>query len=351
MRALARDGCEVSATVLSGGLSPGTAAMNIDLLNIDRGRSRLARAVPVLRRRLGELPSTTVIVASGLWGAAPVAAALLGTGRSYVSWEHSVLPPRLRIDKRVLLLFRIIDTPALRPRQVIAVSEGVRAAVSTHWPDCPISVIPNIVEAPQRPPAPPRPASLGDEVRLLTTGAFRPYKNYVCAVEAMQHLSGRFTMRMAGDGRQFSQLRALAEQAGISARVQFLGRVPSVDSLLADSHLLVHPSLSETFGFSLVEAADAGVPVVTLAAPAIEEMVPRYVPGVMADGLTAESLANAVETAARRTWTAEDQAISWRRRSEAFSARAVAEAWRSAVQTQRDGSGRFGFEAGGMSSK
>src|SRR5689334_6541339 len=111
LQALADRGAEVSASVVSGGL-PGTVAdLDVERLAIGRAKLRLGRSVPALRRRLTSLPSDTLIVASGLWAAAPVAAALVGTDRSYVAWEHSVLPARLRDDRRVAFLFRAVGAP------------------------------------------------------------------------------------------------------------------------------------------------------------------------------------------------------------------------------------------------
>ncbi len=334
MCALARRGWDVTATVLSGGIPPVVSDLQIEALDIPRSPVRLGRAVPALSRRLKILPTSAVIVASGLWGAVPTATALIGTGRSYIAWEHSVLPPRLHIDKRVALLLRIVDASPLRPAHVFAVSEGVRKAMSSRWPNVPASVIPNIVEVAASPPIPAPPHD-EQEVRLLTTGAFRPYKNYRCAVEAMRLLPDRYKLRMAGDGGQLGTLGLAVEHLGLADRVQFLGRLPSVAPLLADSHLLVHPSLSETFGFSLVEAADAGVPVVTLSAPAIDELVPCYVPGVMAEGLTSTALAMAVESAASHTWSTEQAAASWRRRRVDFSPAAVAAKWHVALRSAR----------------
>ena len=70
-------------------------------------------------------PRTSSIVASGLWAAAPVGLALVGTGRSFVSWEHSVLRARVERDLRVRQLSRVRPPGAGRPRLTVAVSEGV----------------------------------------------------------------------------------------------------------------------------------------------------------------------------------------------------------------------------------
>jgi glycosyltransferase involved in cell wall biosynthesis len=333
LRALADRGHEVSASVVSGGLPPAVADMAVELLMVDRTRLRLGRTVRGLRRCLTSLPEDTVIVACGLWAAAPVAAALVGTGRSYVAWEHSVLPARLRGDRRVAFLFRVVGMPLLRPRQVVAVSAGVGRTVAARWPGVPTSVIANIVETADVPPPPARRATADERVQLLTAGAFRASRNYACAINALRHLPDRFVLRMAGDGPQAAHLRALVERAGLTGRVEFVGRVPSVAPLLAESHLLVNSSFAETFGFGLVEAAEAGVPVATVNAAAVDEMVPRYVPGTMAADISPRALARAIEEATARAPTEAEITRAWRCRVRDFSPRTVTDLWGAVLRT------------------
>ena len=114
----------------------------------------------------------------------------------------------------------------------------------------------------------------------------------------------------------------------MASRVRFLGRVGDVSAHLRSSDLLLHPSLFETFGFSLIEAADHGLPVVTLPVPAIDELVPGLVPGTLAGAPTAGALAVAVqETVRHGRPTSEQHAEAWQRRRRLFSAGAVAARW------------------------
>jgi glycosyltransferase involved in cell wall biosynthesis len=123
-------------------------------------------------------------------------------------------------------------------------------------------------------------------------------------------------------------LRRRVQDLGVADRVRFLGRVDDVSRYMRRSDLLLHPSLFETFGFSLIEAADHGLPVVTFPVPAIDELVPRFVPGTMASAPTARALAEAVtETVLRGRPTADEHAEAWQRRRLRFSTGAVAARW------------------------
>ena len=326
MLGLQEAGAAVSATLVSGDVPEQARGMDIDSLRISRSTLRLGRAVPPLRQRLARLSADVHVVASGLWASAPVGLALAGTGRTFVSWEHSILSARLRIDRRVRLLSRVVYSCPVRPRLTVAVSEGVARDVRDRFAASRVAVIPNVVDVPT---APPHPSGSGsDTVEMLAMGAFRPNKNYRTALASMRLLPEHYRLSLAGDGVQDRMLRLSAQELGVASRVRFLGRVGDVSAHLRSSDLLLHPSLFETFGFSLIEAADHGLPVVTLPVPAIDELVPGLVPGTLAGAPTAGALAVAVqETVRHGRPTSEQHAEAWQRRRRLFSAGAVAARW------------------------
>ncbi|PZG12800.1 hypothetical protein C1I95_25080 [Micromonospora craterilacus] len=292
MRDLQAQGVEVSATVVSRSVPPTLDDLAIDTLGLGTRITRLMEAVPPLRRRLLKLPADVQVVASGLWGSVPVGAALAGSGRSYVAWEHSLLPERLRIDGRVRTLARVARVRGLRPRLVVAVSDGVARTVRQLVPGQQVVTIPNPM--PLSPFVPPREVADRERIKLLTTAAFRPYKNHSCALEALALLPANYHLTLAGDGEERDLLHDKASRLGLADRATFLGRVPGVARLLAEADVLVHPSRAETFGFSLVEAAEAGLPVAALPVPALDEMIPTFVPGTLAADTSPSALADAI---------------------------------------------------------
>lgn len=331
MRGLQAHGVEVSASVVSRAVPASLDDLAIDTLSLGSRITRLMEAVPPLRRRLQSLPTDVQIVASGLWGTVPVGAALAGSGRSYIAWEHSLLPARLRIDRRVRMLARIARVSALRPRLVVAVSDGVARTVRQLVPGQAVVTITNPM--PLRPYVAPRDIVDRRAIRLLTTAAFRPYKNHSCALSALALLPENYHLTLAGDGEEGELLQAKARELGLESRATFLGRVPDVATLLAESDLLVHPSLAETFGFSLVEAAEAGLPVAALPVPALDELIPHLVPGALAAEPTPSGLADAVlrMTGAKRP-THADFEKAWHARCAALDPAEVSRQWVEALQ-------------------
>lgn len=70
----------------------------------------------------------------------------------------------------------------------------------------------------------------------------------------------------AGEERYLNSLRRRAQRLGIGDRVRFTGHRPDVGALLAAADIYCQPNtVPEGFGLTLVEALDAGLPVITAA--------------------------------------------------------------------------------------
>jgi glycosyltransferase involved in cell wall biosynthesis len=93
-------------------------------------------------------------------------------------------------------------------------------------------------------------------------------KNPEPALRAFAHLRMRkpgARLKMYGaDFGPGERAEQWVQQRGIAKGMEFIGRVPYRQLLdgLADSDVLVHPSLEETFGMTLAEAMAQGVPVI-----------------------------------------------------------------------------------------
>ena len=105
--------------------------------------------------------------------------------------------------------------------------------------------------------------------RLAVIGRLDPVKKPGLAIDAMGRLdpdTRKVTdLFFIGDGPRADALRAQAVAMGV--RSVFAGHVPAADSLLAAFDAVIVPSPFETFGFSMVAALLAGVPVVAVGSP------------------------------------------------------------------------------------
>ncbi len=83
----------------------------------------------------------------------------------------------------------------------------------------------------------------------------------------------RHRLVVAGPGST-SPWRRLAEQLGVTDRVDFLGLVADIPGLLANSDLLISPSRYEAYGLAVQEALAAGVPAIVSADAGVVERLP-----------------------------------------------------------------------------
>jgi glycosyltransferase involved in cell wall biosynthesis len=106
---------------------------------------------------------------------------------------------------------------------------------------------------------------------VLALGRFDRTKGFDLAVNALAALP-RAVLWLAGEGEEEPALRQLAASLGIAGRVRFLGWRTDTSALLARASALVVPSRwQEALGLVVLEAWEAGVPVVATDTPG-----PRY---------------------------------------------------------------------------
>jgi glycosyltransferase involved in cell wall biosynthesis len=99
-----------------------------------------------------------------------------------------------------------------------------------------------------------------------------------------------------GDERLIARLRALAQQAGVEQCTHWLGFVQGhrKRDLLSASTVFVLPSHSENFGYAVIEAMLAGLPVITTAKVPAGQFAIEAGAGVLFDG-TSEDLALSID--------------------------------------------------------
>ncbi|PJE99616.1 glycosyl transferase [Streptomyces carminius] len=243
-------------------------------------------------------------------------AARLAGVRTVVATEHS-LGERL-IEGRPL-------TPGVRALYLaterlgsttVAVSATVAARLRC-WgvPGSRIRVVPNGIDAARFRFDPIARAAVRTRLELPAhalvvggVGRLVPGKRFDVALRAVARLPGAHLV-LAGDGPERSRLWRLAHRLGIAERVRLLGECggavgggdgagpgagPDIPGLLSAMDVFVSPSAEESFGLAVLEALAAGLPVLHVTCPAIDELPAGQAPGAHRVRPGAESLAAAL---------------------------------------------------------
>lgn len=116
--------------------------------------------------------------------------------------------------------------------------------------------------APRVPPAKPGPFT------YITVGRLEPQKNQALLIRAFARLpDGDSRLILLGKGSLQGELVALAQSLGVAERVQFAGLQSDVGAWLDRAHCFVFSSDFEGFGNVLLEAMNAGLPIVSTDCP------------------------------------------------------------------------------------
>jgi glycogen(starch) synthase len=174
--------------------------------------------------------------------------------------EHASYLPRVLAETEARAMY---DELLSRCTGFFAVGERVRrplVATFPHHADR-ISILPAPVTF-----GPVRPHLVRELRRWLFVGALIPAKGVLRLLEAFAICRLReptLTLTLAGDGELRDALADRSAELGLSDAVTLTGPVPpdQVPVLMRRHDLLVHPSRSETFGATVVEAVAAGLPV------------------------------------------------------------------------------------------
>jgi len=168
----------------------------------------------------------------------------------------------------------------------IVTGKTVAEAVTARWPGKPIFLCePGVGEAFLR----NRPGSAVEAVKLLTVAHLLPAKGHGEMLEILQQLRHLdWHWHLAGDCNRSPEtvrrLRDRAALAGLTDRITFHGvlRQEAVAVLMADSDLLVSPSMFEAYGMTVAEAAAAGLPVLSNRVGAAMQLIQHGVTGFLA---------------------------------------------------------------------
>jgi glycosyltransferase involved in cell wall biosynthesis len=160
---------------------------------------------------------------------------------------------------------------------------------------------------------PPR-SEDNETFRLLYVGALEPHKGVGYLIKAMRRLPTDVRLCIVGGGRQQANLEQLASDEEVDERIEFTGHLPyeEIPARYAAADAFVHPGVwPEPFGRTILEALEAGIPVVCTDIGGPPEVVPDK--DLLCPPADPDGLAAAVRRTIEKEETVSDLGVQERR--------------------------------------
>ena len=134
----------------------------------------------------------------------------------------------------------------------------------------------------------------GDRFLVIHAATMLPHKGFDVTIEAARHLERShpdIRFALLGEGRQSE---ALKRQAGPLSNLEFVGAQSDMGAWLAAADILAHPAHLEGLGSVILEAFEAGLPVVASDAGGIPDLIEDGASGILIPRGDSSALARAI---------------------------------------------------------
>jgi glycosyltransferase involved in cell wall biosynthesis len=174
---------------------------------------------------------------------------------------------------------RIADRVLPEAAGIRVVSERVKASLVERYgsriPEPAVIPVPIDARVPVPVPLPAHPFSFA----LIAVGRLEPEKRIEDILAALKLVAGHYPMVglfVVGGGRKRPQLEEMARSLGLADRVIFLGERSDARALMGSAQAFIQASAYEGYGRTLVEAALAGIPIITTDVGIVGEVFRGY---------------------------------------------------------------------------
>ncbi|MFJ2394962.1 glycosyltransferase [Streptomyces sp. NPDC087843] len=286
--------CDVVTLTNPGAVADGLAADGVRVVHLGMTGNRDVAALPRLAKliRGGRYDLVhTHLYRACVYGR--IAARLAGV-KAVVATEHSLGDSQMegrRLSAGVRELYLASERLG---RSTVAVSPTVADRLR-RWgvPGPRIEVVPNGIDVdrfrfdPVLRARTRRRLGLPDGAYVVGgVGRLTAAKRFDVLIRALAELPPDHWLLLVGGGAEENVLRRTAQRAGVADRVLFTGERPTgglpgadLPSLTAAMDVLASPSAEEAFGLAVVEAMAAGLPVLYVSCPAVEDLPAGAAPG------------------------------------------------------------------------
>lgn len=136
-----------------------------------------------------------------------------------------------------------------------------------------------------------------DKLKIVSVGRLVWKKGYEYAIRAASILKEKgvdFEYSIVGDGAHLQALQFIIKESSLENNVKLLGvlSAEATKDKLQQSHVFVHPAISEGFSNAVLEAQAMGLPVICTDADGLPENIEDTVTGFIVPKWDAEAIAN-----------------------------------------------------------
>lgn len=207
----------------------------------------------------------------------------VGTLNAYplINWSDIGVTPSLQrrlYELTVLYLERLrLKSQMAEIDLFLPLSSAVEQVYREHgFDDVDYEVVPNMLDPSFE--VSEQTAKKSERTRLLYVGYLRDSKGVRYLIDSMDHLSSAFELKIVGGGPEKKSLGRRATASDASERIELTGEMPyeRVTEAYASADVFVHPGVwPEPFGRTILEAMQAGLPVVATNVGGPAETVPQ----------------------------------------------------------------------------
>ena len=118
---------------------------------------------------------------------------------------------------------------------------------------------------------------------LLMVGRLSWEKNYILALESFKLLNAEYEnakLIIAGVGPMKDELKEFASKNNLEEKIEFLGYVSNIPKLMIGADVLLHMSLTESYGQIYLEACLVDLPIISYPVGIIRELKDMNIPEV-----------------------------------------------------------------------
>ena len=193
---------------------------------------------------------------------------------------------------------KIIRSQNFRSDLIIAVSHSVRDFLtkSNMAPSEKVVIIPNGIDL-----SGPKDESQGSKDRkapvIGNVGNLNFQKGHIYLIDTMPEILKKYplaTLEIIGEGEERTVLESEIKKLNLEKHVTLYGHKNKLDKFMKDWSVFVLPSVSETFGITILEAMRAGLPVVASRVGGVSDIIIRNKNGLLVPSRDIKQLAKSI---------------------------------------------------------